>query len=75
MARMAAARSCAQNAIDQIDEAIAMFVAPDEDKSGAKRTECVEIALEQLGCATRAMECAESAMPDIDESEEEPWDE
>ncbi len=75
MARMAAARSCAQNAIDSIDEGVALFVAPGEDASGKKRTEAVEIALEQLGCATRAMESAEEAMPDVDTDEEEPWDE
>lgn len=75
MARMAAARSCAQIAIESIDEGIALFVAPGEDASGKKRVEAVEIALEQLGCATRAMECAEESLPDVDNNEEEPWDE
>jgi len=75
MARMAAARSCAQIALESIDEGIALFVVPGEDKSGKKRLEAVEIALEQLGCATRAMECAEESLPDVDNDEEEPWDE
>jgi predicted ATP-grasp superfamily ATP-dependent carboligase len=75
MARMAAARVCAQNAVDEIDSGLALFVMPEEDASGKKRTECMELALEQLGCATRALECAETSLTDVDNDEEEPWDE
>ena len=75
MARLAAARSCAQAAVDAIDEALVLFVDPDEDDDGSERTELIETALEQAGMASRALEAAQAEMKDIDAEECEPWDE
>lgn len=75
MARLAAARVAAQDAVGAIDEAMGMFVHTDEDTKGTKRGELVQVVLEALGDASRAMESAEEAMEDIDPEEREPWEE
>lgn len=74
MARLAAARSCAQEAIEAIDEAVALFVSPDEDKKGKERDELIDSALEATGRASRALEFAVDAYGDVDPSEPEPWE-
>ena len=74
MARLYAARVCAQGAVEAIDEAIAYFVDPDEDDEGEERTELIESALENAGMATRALESASEAMEAVDPEECEPWD-
>lgn len=75
MARLAAARVSAQSAVNAIDEALELFIEVDEDAKGKDRTELVETALESVGCATRALEAAEEALPGVDFEECEPWDE
>lgn len=74
MARLAAARISAMAAVGAIDEAIELFVEVEEDDDGSERTELVETALENIGCATRALESAEEKMPKVDPEECEPWD-
>ncbi len=75
MARMAAARAAAQSAITAIDDALNLFVNPDQDRKGKERTEMVGEALEALGCACRALEMGEAALDQVDMEEPEPWDE
>lgn len=75
MARLAAARVCAQSVVDQIDEALGLFVDPDEDSDGSERVELIKGALEAAGMATRALEAAEEVVAFIDPEECEPWDE
>lgn len=75
MARLAAGRSSAQAAVDAIDVAISHFAMPDDDQKGKERRECVSEALESLGAATRALECAEEVLDSADMTEGEPWDE
>ncbi len=75
MARLAAARSCAAAVVDAIDEAIALFVEPEEDDDASERLELIETALETAGMASRALEAAKEAMPGVDPEECEPWDE
>lgn len=75
MARLAAARLSARAAIEAIDDTIGMFMVPDDDTKGDRRAEALGEALEQAGCATRALECAEEVLPAADFQEIEPWDE
>lgn len=74
MARLAAARSAAQSTVEAIDEALAMFVDPEEDSRGKERTELVDAAIEAAGCASRALEDAAEILPDVDFEEGEPWE-
>lgn len=75
MARLAAARVAAMDIVTAIDEATGYCVHPDEDKSGKKREELVEAALEAAGDASRALEAAEASFEDVDPEEGEPEDE
>lgn len=75
MARLAAGRAAAQSAINSIDEAINLFVNPDQDKNGNERTEEIADALEALGVACRALEAAEPELDDVDMTQGEPWEE
>lgn len=74
MARLAAARTAAQSSIEAIDEALALFVDPEEDARGRQRKELIDAALEAAGCVARALEDAENVLPDVDYEECEPWD-
>lgn len=75
MARLAAARAAAQQAVNAIDESLHFFINPDDDKKGKKRKEMVDEALEAMGVATRSLEMAEITIDEIDPLEEEPWEE
>ena len=75
MARLAAARAALQLALDGVDEALAMFLDPDEDRAGKERADLISGALECAGTGSRALECADEAMADIDPTEGEPWEE
>ena len=74
MARLAAGRSAAQDALTALDEAIAMCVHPSDDASGKKRKELVDAALEALGMASRSIEDAEDVREEVDPEEGEPWE-
>lgn len=74
MARIAAGRTAAHDAITMLDEALSLFISPTEDRKGKKRTEQISSALEALGVACRAIETAEANMGEYDPEEEEPWD-
>lgn len=75
MARLAAARALAQSAVDACDDAINMFLEPEEDEKGIERAELIEAALESAGAACRALEACEEVFPHVDKVECEPWDE
>lgn len=75
MARLAAARACAQSAIEAIDEAIHLFVETGDDAKGKERTELIDSALEAAGMLSRALEAAQEDMKEVDPEECEPWDE
>lgn len=68
MARLAAARTSFQAAIDAIDEALALFVNPDDDDDGGEREELVDTAVEAAGAGTIALQSAETAWGEADES-------
>lgn len=74
MARLAAGRTAAQDAVHAIDEALGLFLAPDDDKKGKERKELIATALEAVGVAARALECAEENVDEYDPEEGEPWD-
>lgn len=65
MARLAAARASAQSTLDAIDEALILFVTPDEDERGKQRRELVDAALEASGEASRALEEAQSGLKEM----------
>ena len=77
MARLAAARASAQSAISAIDDALVLFVDPDDDEGGGEREEMIGEALEAIGGATRALESAEKEFETLEDAEletGEPWD-
>lgn len=74
MARVAAGMTSAQAAIDAMHEFIALCVNPEDDKRGKTRRDALELALESLGVAVHALECAEENAPEMDFSEGEPWE-
>lgn len=74
MARLAAGRSAAQSAIGAIDDALAFFVNPDDDKTGKERRDLVETALEDAGVLCRALESAEEQIGEVDYKMCEPWE-
>lgn len=74
IARIAIARTEAQGAIDQLDEALALFADPEDDANGKTREDAIAEALELLGRATRAAEAAEVKIDEIDPEAGEPWD-
>lgn len=75
MARLAAARAAATSTVAAIDEALLLFINPDEDTSGRKRKEALDDALEEAGAVCRALECAEEELDDADMKAREPWEE
>ena len=71
MARLAAARVYATEAIDNIDAALAAFIAPDEDRKGEQRAEALEGADEFLGLAAGTVQAAQEMWPEVDPREGE----
>lgn len=74
LARVAIARAFIRAADDALDEFAGLCASPEDDKKGESRAETLEEALNQLGSATRSLECAEGALPAVDMSEIEPWE-
>lgn len=75
IARIAVAATEARAATEQLDEALALFSAPEDDTKGADREDAVKEALDLLGRATRALEAAEEKLDSYDPEAGEPWDE
>ena len=74
LARIAAARALMRLAGESLDVLENIFLEPDDDPKGEERAELLEDALNQIGSATRSLECAEQALPAVDMEEIEPWD-
>lgn len=74
MARLAAARNSLQAAIDAIDEAVGLYVNPDDDAKGKERAELVDTAVDAVGVASRCLEAAEEMVDEVDPQECEPWE-
>jgi hypothetical protein len=72
MARLGAARAMLSIATDAIDEALVVFVAPDDDPKAEQRTDSLETADDAIGEAARAVQAAQTFMEEIDPAEEEP---
>lgn len=72
MARLAAAGAMAAAATAQINDALALFCAPDDDKKGKERAELLEAIDDTLGDATRAVQAAQEVWPEVDPTEGEP---
>lgn len=72
LARVAAARAFIRMAGESLDELEGHFMEVDDDPKGEGRAEMLEDALNQLGSATRSLECAEEALPAVDMDEVEP---
>lgn len=84
LARLAASRALTQNALDGIDEAIALFIEPDEDEKGESRISAIDSADDYLGRAgvvvQKALEVATEVIadwnePELDEEDDEGDDE
>jgi hypothetical protein len=75
MARLAAARASLQAACNAVDEALVLFVNPDEDSDGTEREENLSDALEAVGAATIALQQAEAVYEEVDPELGEPDDE
>jgi len=72
MARLAATRIHLQTGLDLVDEAIAFFVDPSDDKKGKHRSEILEGIDAAAGDAARSVQLAQAAWEDVDASEGEP---
>lgn len=74
MARVAAARVIAQEAVDGCDAILALFVDPDSDKEGDERSEIFESAIESAGELSRSLETAQEVWQsdEVDPKEGEP---
>ena len=75
MARLAAARSNAQGAVDAIDACVEGFVDTEEDADGANRKGALEAVADLSGEVSRSVELAQEAFETMTEpelSEEEP---
>ena len=72
MARLAATRAWLTDAIEELDECIGEFIAPDSDADGSGRTARLEAIDESIGEAARSVQLAQEAISDIDPNEGEP---
>lgn len=75
MARLASARTSANEALAAIDETLGLFISPADDSKGKRRKTTIADALVMLGEAVSALECAEENIEDVDMTEGEPWEE
>ncbi len=69
MARLAAARGALTATQEVLDGCILLFIAPDEDKSGADRKEALEELLDMAGDISRSIEMAQEGMEGISKAE------
>lgn len=74
MARVAAARVFAQEAVDGCDAILALCTSPDDDKDGEERDNIFENAIEAAGEASRSLEVAQEVWQsdEVDPNEGEP---
>ena len=72
MARLAATRAWLTDAIEEVEECVGEFIAPDSDADGSSRAARLETIDESIGEAARSVQLAQEAMSDIDPAEGEP---
>lgn len=72
MARLAACRTWLTAAIEEVDECIGEFLAPESDADGSGRATRLEDVDESIGEAARSVQLAQDAIGDIDPEETEP---
>lgn len=72
MARLAACRGAVAIAGDALDQTLALFIEPDEDKKGKARGELLETIDDALGEGARAVQAAQELFDEIDTREGEP---
>jgi len=72
MARLAATRVHLQSGLELVDEALAHFVDPADDRKGKHRSELLENIDLACGDGARSVQLAQTAWEDVDATEEEP---
>lgn len=72
MARLAACRAWLTDALEELDECLGHFIAPDGDLDGEARAAHLEAIDESVGEAARSVQMAQDAIGDIDPQESEP---
>lgn len=72
LARLAAARGFATRIAGQLDEAIELFLDPEEDPKGRDRTDLFEGVVEDAGRLSRVMERVQALFEDFDPMEMSP---
>ncbi len=77
MARMLGVIASLDAAKQAMLDAASMFVSPDDDKKGAKRTEAFDVAVTATTCALRGLEeiLEGEALDEVDWKAGEPYDE
>jgi hypothetical protein len=75
LARLAVVRGALASASSGLDEILVLFVAPDDDKKGSKRSELLEAIDESIGIAATAVQSAQTSWEDCDPGEGEPEEE
>lgn len=75
MARTGAAIAAIDGAKIGLLDALTLFVDPSSDRTGKKRREALDAAIETLGIATRSLEDAMDVIDDADFEAGEPWEE
>jgi hypothetical protein len=72
LARLAAARGFATRIQGQLDEAIELFLVPEEDPKGHERTEIFEGVIDDAGRLSRVVEKAQAVFETCDAMEPSP---
>lgn len=75
LARLAICRGELAAAMNELDEALALFNSPDLDPNGKKRKEALDTVDASIAEAARAVQFAQSSLGDYDPKETEPADE
>lgn len=72
MARMAACRAALAAATGQLDEALGLFVVPEDDDKGVDRAQLLEDIDANIGMAAAAIQLAQADWAGVDPEEGEP---
>ncbi len=72
LARLAAAKGFATRVSGQLDEAIELFLLPEEDPKGHERNELFEGIVDDAGRLSRVMEKAQAVFEGLDPMESSP---
>ncbi|MBT8454159.1 MAG: hypothetical protein KJO40_19505 [Deltaproteobacteria bacterium] len=72
MARLGACRGAMAAASEALDQALGLFLMPDEDTKGKERVKLIELVDDCLGEAARAVQAAGELFEELDPAEGEP---